>query len=348
MAKIYRAALIGCSRMGAFIDNERKRAYAFSHAACYEASPRTELVACTDLRADVLDRAGERYGVPREHRYLDHREMLAAEQPDIVSIATQPEQRTEIVLQVIEAGVKAIYAEKAMAASMAETEAVVSAVRDAGVAFNLGTNRRWDPRYDRMAEIANSGDYGELHSILFHAMHGLFNMGSHAFDLMLKLNRDATAVRVQGRLDEEEDLFDGDVMVRDPRGHGIVDFANGVTGYGLNTGAGWTMEAVCEGAVIQGEPAWQIRTGGEVTPIPGAETVSSGVTLVDELARSLDTGEPPERGGVGVARAGNELIFALVESHRRSGVAVELPLTGSSARLSRPFQPRQPRFEPSE
>ena len=103
---IYRAALIGCSRMGAFIDNEgsENRRFAYSHAAGYEASSRTELIALSDTRAEVMARAGERYGVPGDHQYRDYREMLAREKPDIVSVATQPEHRTRIVLDAVEAG----------------------------------------------------------------------------------------------------------------------------------------------------------------------------------------------------------------------------------------------------
>ncbi|MFL2541126.1 MAG: hypothetical protein ACJ0UT_04000, partial [Candidatus Latescibacterota bacterium] len=60
----YKAALIGCSRMGAFIDNEvppNMRPY--SHAAGYEACDRTDLIACADLRGDVMQQVGTRYGI---------------------------------------------------------------------------------------------------------------------------------------------------------------------------------------------------------------------------------------------------------------------------------------------
>ena len=70
----YRAALIGCGRIGAFIDNEGTSPHAFSHAAGYVACPRTELVALSDPRAEVMDRAGERNGVALEHRYRDYRD----------------------------------------------------------------------------------------------------------------------------------------------------------------------------------------------------------------------------------------------------------------------------------
>ena len=150
--KTYRTALIGCSRMGAFIDNEVPEARGpYSHAAGYEACARTEMVACADLREAVMEQVGQRYGVPRARQYTDYREMIAAEQPDIISVATQPEHRTEIVVHAAENGVRAIYAEKAMAATMAEADAMVAAVERSGAFFNMGTNRRWDPGYDRMS-----------------------------------------------------------------------------------------------------------------------------------------------------------------------------------------------------
>ena len=47
--KRYRAAIVGCGRMGAFIDNEARGSKSvvlpYSHAAGFEACPRTELVA---------------------------------------------------------------------------------------------------------------------------------------------------------------------------------------------------------------------------------------------------------------------------------------------------------------
>ena len=76
--------------------------------------------------------------------------MLEKEQPEIVSVATQPEHRAEIVIDIANHGVKAIYAEKAMAASMEEARAMVDAVEENGVLFNLGTNRRWHPGFDSM------------------------------------------------------------------------------------------------------------------------------------------------------------------------------------------------------
>ena len=101
--EIYRAALIGCSRMGAFIDNEvPKERGPYSHAAGYEACERTRMIACSDLREEVMEQVGLRYGVPKENQYVDYKEMIDKERPEIVSVATQPEHRAEIVIYAAE------------------------------------------------------------------------------------------------------------------------------------------------------------------------------------------------------------------------------------------------------
>jgi predicted dehydrogenase len=356
--KTYRAALIGCSRMGAFIDNEvppEKRPY--SHAAGYEACEHTELVACSDQRAEVMEQTGQRYNVPVERQYLDYRDMIAHENLDIVSVATQPEHRTEIIIYAVDHGVKAIYAEKALSASLAEADAMVEAVERNGAILNMGTNRRWDPGYDQMKAVIDSGRIGELKTLTLHQTSSLFNGASHGFDLLQRLNSDVAVDWVQAHLPDGDEVIDGDILREDPVGHGIIQFSNGVTAYALNTGRGMEIEAVCSAgsvAALENGEQWQIREpqrqdyrGRNVMGpgvFPGFEPSSSTQNLVADLARSLDTGEAP-RGGVRLARANTELIFAFVESHQRGGARVELPLKESNYRLLRDRAPRQPRFE---
>ena len=138
MREIYRAALVGCSRMGAFIDHEmpeglHHRPLPYSHAAGYEACDRTDLVACSDIRQDIMAHAGSRYGIPTTRQYSDYTEMIEQERPDLLSVATQPEQRAEVVMYAAEQGVPAIYAEKALAASLDEADAIMQAVETAGI-----------------------------------------------------------------------------------------------------------------------------------------------------------------------------------------------------------------------
>ena len=78
--KTYRAAVIGCSRMGGFIDNEGPDSPSArrptSHGASYYACDRTDLIACSDLRTEVMEQFGERYDVPKERHFTDYRELI--------------------------------------------------------------------------------------------------------------------------------------------------------------------------------------------------------------------------------------------------------------------------------
>ncbi|MCZ6678845.1 MAG: Gfo/Idh/MocA family oxidoreductase, partial [Candidatus Poribacteria bacterium] len=298
---------------------------------------------------------GKWYDVPTERQYTDYREMIEKENLDIVSVATQPEHRAEIVIYAAEHGVKAIYAEKAMAASMEEADAMVEAVERNGVFLNLGTNRRWHTGFDKMKEIIDSGELGALKTLIIYANGTLFNTASHNFDLILRLNSDHPASWVSAHLPNAEGIIDGDIFSEDPVGQGIIQFKNGVTAYALLSPRSSEWEAICEkGSLTCWNNGWQWHLRRQ-TDVPGWRTclapetfpeferTSSTANLVKDLVHSLDTGEPP-RGGVRVAHASTELIFAFMESHLQNGARVELPLKGSKLRLQRDRAPRQPKF----
>ncbi|MEZ4866624.1 MAG: Gfo/Idh/MocA family oxidoreductase [Caldilineaceae bacterium] len=358
--KTYRAAVIGCSRMGGFIDNEvvgaPKHVPPYSHAAGFVACDRTDLVACADLRVDVMEQFGLRYNIPKSRQYTDYREMIAQENLDIVSVATQPEPRAAIVIYAAEHGIKAIYAEKAMAASLAEADAMVAALEHNHVAFNLGTNRRWSVAYDKMKEILDSGELGTLKNLLIYNNGTLFNTASHFFDLIMRLNNDQPALWVQAHLPDADGIFDGDLLHEDPRGEGIIRFANGVTAYAMLTPRNVEFEAICDNGVISALSdgmEWQVRkrvpvdpqgrTGLVFTDAPDVPPASSTLRLIEDLVHSLDTGEPP-RCGARTALASTELIFAFIESHRQGGARVTLPLAHRSLRMQRKRGPNQPRY----
>jgi len=356
--KTYRTALIGCSRMGAFIDNESPPDRpAYSHAAGYEACERTEMVACADLREDLMEQVGIRYGVPKERQYLDYRELIEAEKPDIVSVATQPEPRAQMVVYAAEHGVPAIYCEKAMAASLADADTMVGAVERHGVFLHMGTNRRWDPGYDALKAVIDSGRLGPLKSAISHTCGPLFNSASHMFDLLQRVNDDMPVAWVQAHLTDADDIIDGEFLRGDPVGEGIIQAENGVTLYALNSDRGVELEAICERGTLEGwnnGTSWFLRESGGLDftrrhilvpgEFPPYEDASSTVRLIEDLVHSLDTGQPP-RGGVRVARANTELIFAFVESHARGGQRVELPLADSAYRLQMPPKTARPRLE---
>lgn len=363
--KTYRAAVIGCSRMGGFIDNEvvgsPKAALPYSHAAGFMACPRTDLIACADLRADVMAEFGRQYKIPPSGQYTDYHALIDQERPDIISIATQPEQRAEITIYAAEHGVKAIYAEKAMSASLGEAYAMVEALERHGVFFNLGTNRRWSVEYDQMKAVVDSGELGALKSVIIYNNGTLFNTGSHYIDLVMRLNSDQPAVWAQGNLRARDEIFAKDasgneILHEDPVGEGLITFANGVTGYLLLTPRGGDIEVLCENGALTAYNdglEWNLRrravkvlhghTGLITSAYAEPPIASSTLRLIEDLVHALDSGEPT-RGGPRISLASTELIFALIESHRRGGVRVTLPVQERNLRLQRSRGPNQPRY----
>ena len=357
MAKTYRAALVGCSRMGAFIDNEitgnRSIPLPYSHAAGYEACERTELVAGADLRPDVLQRFGERYNVGSDHWYTDHRDLIANEQPDILSIATQPEPRCEIILHAIEAGVRALYVEKPLCASVAEAEAIRDAVRANDVAFNMGTNRRWHDGFLAMRDKIHSGDFGDLRTLFNFQTGNFFNTSSHFFDLLLYLNNDAKPKWVQAYVFHFDELVVGTEVLEDPAGTGTIMFENGVIGYALDSPKRSEVEAVCGSGAISAlnngtDFRTRIQEPGALVDGPNLDNppTSATLNLVNDIVHALDTGEPT-RGGAEVAYWNMQIIFGFIESHRQGGARVELPLTNHDLRfIRRDHVARQPKYAP--
>jgi predicted dehydrogenase len=352
--QMYRAALVGCGRMGAFIDNEvagRPNAnLPYSHAAGYEACDRTELVAGADPRADVLEQFGQRYGVGPDHQYTDFRELIVNEQPDIVSIATQPHHRTEVALFAIENGVKALYVEKPLCASMEEAEALREAVTRHNVVLNMGTNRRWHPGFAAMREAIASGTYGKLVTLATFHRATLFNTHSHWIDTLRLLNGDDPAEWVQANMADGNVAIVGDHVIADPLCEGTIVFTNGVHAHLISIPGAPSHHAWCESAelaMIAGDSRIEVRHDGEPVESIDFTPASSTLRLVEDIVQALDTGNPT-RGGIDAAYANTELLFALLESERQNGARVSLPLIDSRlAFVPANLAPRQPKYTPT-
>ena len=155
----YRACIVGCGRMGGTIDEEVRAtpfgALPYSHAAGYTAFERTDLVAAADVVEEKAQYVCNKWDIPKY--YLDYREMIVQEKPDIISIATRPGNHAEITQFAAENGVKGIYCDKPLCASMEEADAMVAVCEQYDVKFNLGTQRRFTPGYIKMREILESG-----------------------------------------------------------------------------------------------------------------------------------------------------------------------------------------------
>lgn len=92
----------------------------------------------------------------------DYRELLADPAVDAVLISSGTAAHAQIIADAARAG-KHIFCEKPVALTLAETDAALDAVREAGVTLQLGFNRRFDPTFRRAHDARASGEIGEPH-----------------------------------------------------------------------------------------------------------------------------------------------------------------------------------------
>jgi myo-inositol 2-dehydrogenase/D-chiro-inositol 1-dehydrogenase len=87
-------------------------------------------------------------------------ELLADPGVDAVAICSSTETHADLIVAAAQAG-KAIFCEKPISLDLAEVDRSLAAVEAAGVPFQIGFNRRFDPAHQAVREAVMRGDVGE-------------------------------------------------------------------------------------------------------------------------------------------------------------------------------------------
>jgi len=341
----YRAAVIGLGRMGSTYDDEVTRGGSvflpFCHAPSYHHSSHVELVAGADPHAEQQAIFGQRWGLATDHLYADYQDMLTNEALDIVSVCTTARHRSTIVQDVAQAGVKAIWAEKPIALSLAEADAMVQVCRQEGVALAIHCARRWSPQFNEAKNLIEAGELGPILQVTGYGQCGLSHNGSHLIDIVRYL-AGGEVEWVFGEMESDEAAAGDDDLM----GNGYLAFDNGVRGYirGMPCGAAnWEIDVIGEQgrvrSVAQGlefELTQMVSGGPRGRGLPArvpfpwpTHMQGTGLTIVEDLISAIKTGQPPKCSGAD-GLAALEIAMALRESHRQGGVKVTLPLPDRS------------------
>lgn len=127
------------------------------HAASIVGSPDAYLAGVLDTSPFALDRARAHHSVPTT---ADLDEFLRLPMDGVV-IASSTPFHAEQIKAAADAGL-AVFSEKPVGLSCDECDDALGAVVAAGVIFQIGFQRRWDPRYRRMKEMIDAGDIGDV------------------------------------------------------------------------------------------------------------------------------------------------------------------------------------------
>ena len=91
-------------------------------------------------------------------------ELLAADDVDAVAICTSTDTHADLIVAAARAG-RAIFCEKPISLELAEVDRALAAVDEAGVPFQIGFNRRFDPAHAAVAAAVADGTVGDPHLV---------------------------------------------------------------------------------------------------------------------------------------------------------------------------------------
>jgi myo-inositol 2-dehydrogenase / D-chiro-inositol 1-dehydrogenase len=142
--------LIGTGRIGS------------THARLLAAEvPGAHVAAVNDARPEAAQALGAELGV---RTLPTAEELLAAPDVDAVAICSSTDSHAALLLAAAEAG-KPVFCEKPVSLDLDDMDRALAAVEEAGVPFQIGFNRRFDPAHASVRAAVVAGTVGEPHLV---------------------------------------------------------------------------------------------------------------------------------------------------------------------------------------
>lgn len=179
---VLRVGLIGCGRVGIGRGTRRGPDLYYTHAGAYRRHPATRLVAAADPRTDRRRACARIWGV--ENLYRNHRDMLAAQKPDVVSVCVPESRHFEVVEDCLASGVRAVFCEKPLTTNYAQAAALARRCRQKGVVLAVNHQRRRETAHRGIQRFLQKGGLGKIQKVRCLYYGGLWSVGAHLIDLL--------------------------------------------------------------------------------------------------------------------------------------------------------------------
>jgi len=310
-----------------------------NHEAC-------DVVACADIVPENAAAFGRTFDLPDEHVFEDYEAMLAAVEPDIVTVAVPPAIHEPVVVDCAHSGVvDAVHCEKPMADTWGAARRMAEACWRRDVQLTFNRQRRFGAPFRRARDLVAEGEIGDLQRVET-AWGDLYDTGAHTVDLTGMFADEANPEWVIAQIDyRDEDVRFG--MHQENQAWVRWEYDTGVTAV-MSTGPG---DDLCDAAhrlagtdgeiriesdsgnMLEirraGEENWTaVDVDGENMHGAGAEDREYGSEFIDRAAAEVVAALEEDRESELGARNGlktAEVIFAAYESVRKRG-RVDLPL----------------------
>lgn len=148
------AAIIGAGTWGA------------THASILSEYGAVKLTGVCDVNRGKAEALAARHGIPAEHVYTDHREMLGKCPIDVVCIVTPDFLHRDFAIDAANAG-KHMLIEKPLATTRKDVEDIMEAAGRAGVRMMVDLHNRFSPPFAVAKASVDAGEIGEPYSAYF-------------------------------------------------------------------------------------------------------------------------------------------------------------------------------------
>lgn len=218
----YRAAIIGCGKIGSEFADDPRIKDIFSHGGAYDSCPDTTLVAVCDSDLEKAEKCGHRWGV--KDVYTDFQRMVEESKPDIVSVCTPDATHYQIIRDVMEYDcIRAIFAEKPLALNLSEAKELVRFVHEKKIILSVNYFRRYAPNHRELCLfLQDKSNIGEIQTVSGYYTKGILHNGSHWLDL---------ARFLVGEIQSVQGFPGAQINTDDPTVSAYLLFNNGASGF---------------------------------------------------------------------------------------------------------------------
>ena len=123
--------------------------------------PDTTLAAVYDVATDAAASLAEMFGA---RHAASAAELIEADDVDAVAICSSTDTHVDLLVEVAAAG-KPAFVEKPLSLNLAEVDRGIAAATEAGIAVQVGFNRRFDAAHRHVRDRVAVGDVGDVHLV---------------------------------------------------------------------------------------------------------------------------------------------------------------------------------------
>lgn len=202
---MYSAALIGCGNIGSLYAEDPKIKGIYTHAAAYDRCLKTKLIAVCDADIQKAKKVASQWNCAF---YSDYAQLLAEQEPDIVSICTPDETHATILKEVLDSHkkVSAVIIEKPLALDHFQANQLIELANLRGIILAVNYSRRYSTQLLQVKKMIALGNLGKIQKISGYYTKGILHNGTHWLDLSTWFLGEIKSV--QGFLDVKNEAVD--------------------------------------------------------------------------------------------------------------------------------------------